>query len=94
MKNAFTNTCKDQIYQCFNTSDCSYQLHTNTQHIFIQDTDIIAPKMYFSNPLGIALHKCLNDQCQIGDMDLGYPTTLPADYCVMEVWDICGGDVE
>lgn len=27
-------------------------------------------------------------------MDALYPSTLPNDYCIMEVWDICGGDVE
>ena len=27
-------------------------------------------------------------------MDNNYPSTLPTDYCVMEVWDICKGDVE
>lgn len=50
--------------------------------------------MYFSNPIAIALHECLNSKCNIGKMDLEYPATLPADYCVMEVWDICGGNVE
>lgn len=50
--------------------------------------------MYFSNPLAINLHKCLNTNCKIGEIDNKYPGTLPADYCVMEVWDICGGDVQ
>lgn len=27
-------------------------------------------------------------------MDKDYPSRLPKDYCIMEVWDICGGDVE
>lgn len=56
VNNAFTNTCKTQLYQCFNTSDCSYQLHTNTQHIYINDDDKVIPKMYFSNPLAVSLH--------------------------------------
>jgi translation elongation factor EF-1alpha len=54
--NAFTTACKTQLYNCFNASDCSYQLHANTQHIFIKDDDIAIPKIYFSNPLAIKLH--------------------------------------
>lgn len=66
----------------------------NTQHIFIKDADTTIPKMYFSNPMAVQLHQCLNTQCKIGDMDSAYPSTLPNDYCVMEVWDICKGDIE
>lgn len=94
VKEAFTSTCRSQLYQCFNASDCSYQLHTNTQHISIHDDDVSIPKIYFSNPLALALHDCLNQKCKIGEVDKNYPNTLPADYCVMEVWDICGGDAE
>lgn len=91
---AFNSTCKSQLYSCFNNSDCSYQLHTNTLHIFLRDEDTTVPPIYFSNPLAIALHECLNTKCKIGELDKAYPATLPTDYCIMEVWDICGGDVE
>ena len=50
--------------------------------------------MYFSNPLAASLHACWDKNCKIGSMNEKYPETLPVDYCIMEVWDICGGDVE
>jgi len=27
-------------------------------------------------------------------MDVNYPKTLPFDYCLLEVYDECGGDVD
>lgn len=63
---SFSSTCKSQLYNCFNTSNCSYQLHTNTQHIFLKNEDTKMAKIYFSNPIAVALHDCLNKQCGIG----------------------------
>ncbi len=56
ISSAFNSTCKSQLYNCLNASDCSYQLHTNTQHIFIKEEDTAIPKMYFSNSVAIKLH--------------------------------------
>jgi hypothetical protein len=27
-------------------------------------------------------------------MDMDYPATLTTEYCIMEVWDACGGNVQ
>ena len=48
--------------------------------------------MYFSDPIARELHGCWNNICKIGEMDEKYPSTLPMDYCIMEVWEICGGE--
>lgn len=91
---SFNSTCKNQLYNCFNDSDCSYQLHENTKHIFLTPSTESVPSIFFSNSLAVELHKCLNQACSIGPIDSNYPKTLSSDYCIMEVWDICGGDVE
>ena len=50
--------------------------------------------MYFSNPIALSLHACLDKACGIGEIDKGYAKKLGLDACIMEVWDICGGNVE
>ena len=44
--------------------------------------------------MAVNLHRCLNLNCQIGDIDGKYLGKLGVEDCVMEVWDVCGGDVE
>lgn len=49
IKNAFNNACKTKLYECTNNAECSYQLHENTQHIFLDEQSQIFPPLYFSN---------------------------------------------
>jgi hypothetical protein len=36
----------------------------------------------------------LKKECDLPNIDENYPKTLPFDYCLMEVYDICRGDID
>ena len=50
--------------------------------------------MYFSDPIARELHGCWSRACNVGAIDESYPKSLPIDFCILEVWDMCGGDPE
>lgn len=56
---AFNNTCKTKLYSCTNTPECSYQLHENTRHIFLEQDSTVFPQLYFSHPIARDLYDCL-----------------------------------
>lgn len=94
IKNAFTSSCKDKLYQCTNDPECSYQLHENTHHIFLDEKTEEFPPLYFSNSIARTLYGCLKSNCNLPEIDENYPKTLPFDYCLFEVFDICRGNIE
>lgn len=83
INNAFQGSCKKQLYACTNNPDCSYQLHENTKHIFLNQQSTVFPLLYFSNGLARTLYECLRTTCQLPPIDENYPKTLPLDYCLM-----------
>jgi hypothetical protein len=91
---AFNNTCKAKLYSCTNNPECSYQLHENTKHIFLNADSETFPTLYFSNAIARELYDCLKKECKLPEIDESYPKTLPFDYCLIEVYDTCGGDIE
>jgi hypothetical protein len=91
---AFNNTCKAKLYACTNTPECSYQLHENTKHIFLDQDSTVFPPLYFSHALARELYECLKKECSLPEINENYPKTLPFDYCLIEVYDICGGDID
>lgn len=90
---AFNNTCKSKLYACTNNPQCSYQLHENTKHIFLNTDSQTFPTLFFSNPIAIDLYDCLKKECSLPEIDEAYPQTLPFDYCLIELFDKCGGDL-
>lgn len=91
---AFGGSCKARLYACTNSPECSYQLHENTRHIFLEQDSTLFPQLYFSHPLARDLYECLRAQCGLPPIDDRYPATLPFDYCLLELYDICAGDLE
>jgi hypothetical protein len=66
---AFNNTCKTKLYSCTNNPECSYQLHENTRHIFLDQDSTVFPQLYFSNALARDLYDCLKKECSLPDID-------------------------
>ncbi len=83
IQNAFNNNCKTKLYECTNNPECSYQLHENTHHIFLDEKSQVFPPLYFSNPLARSLYACLKDSCNLPEINEDYPRTLPFDYCLL-----------
>jgi hypothetical protein len=83
IKNSFNGSCKLQIYACTNNPECSYQLHQNTQHIFLDEKSEVFPPLYFSNKIAVDLYTCLKGACSLPAMDENYPKTLPFDFCLI-----------
>lgn len=91
---SFTANCKSQLYECTNDPECSYQLHENTKHIFLDPKTESFPPLYFSNQKARDLYTCIKNQCGLPEIDEGYPRKLPFDSCLIEVYDICRGNIE
>jgi hypothetical protein len=79
---------------CTDNPECSYQLNENTQHIFLYPETTTFPQVYFSNNLAINLYECLKKQCSLPNINQNYPSSLAKDYCMMEVYSICGGNID
>ncbi len=94
IRGSFDGGCKSRLYDCTNTPECSYQLHENTKHIFLDAESEVFPPLYFSHPLARSLYDCLRKECALPPIDESYPKTLPFDYCLLEVYDQCGGDIQ
>ena len=94
IENTFTTSCKSQLYACTNDPECSYQLHENTKHIFLDQNSIDFPTLYFSNQKARDLYSCIKSQCNLPEIDESYPKQLPFDSCLIEIYDLCRGNIE
>lgn len=90
----FNTNCKSQLYTCTNDPECSYQLHENTKHIFLDTKTEVFPSLYFSNEKARDLYSCIKKECNLPEIDEQYPKKLPFDSCLIEVYDICRGNIE
>ena len=44
--------------------------------------------------MAINLYECLKKNCNLPEVNEKYPSKLPKDACMIEVYSICGGNID